>query len=68
MTFIRGAQASNALVEAARASGIHVDTIREAGAWDVRTLGRLREIIGAMDPDIVQTHSVKSHFLMRMSR
>ena len=54
-------------MDAARSEGIRVDTIPEAGAWDMRTLAALRQLIAQLQPQIVQTHSVKSHFLMRMS-
>ncbi len=67
VTYIRGPHSTNALIEAAHAANLRIETIRESGPWDFRTLDALRRTIGKIQPDIVQTHSIKSHFLMRMS-
>src|SRR5439155_322137 len=41
--------------------------IAERFALDPRVLGRIRKIVASTNPDILQTHSVKSHFLIRTS-
>jgi glycosyltransferase involved in cell wall biosynthesis len=49
-------------------SGIWTDVIEERSVFDVaRQLSQLREIVGRRAPDIVQSHGVKSHFLLRLS-
>jgi len=65
-TFCRG-QATNSFIEAARENDIEVDVIRERSRFDFSSLRQMREIVRARRPDIVQTHGVKSHFLMRFS-
>jgi glycosyltransferase involved in cell wall biosynthesis len=68
VAYQRGSDApQNPFVEAARAAGIPVDIIHETGRFDASVLAQLRTIVAARDPDIIQTHNVKSHFLMRLS-
>jgi glycosyltransferase involved in cell wall biosynthesis len=57
----------NAFVSAARAAGVEVLLIPESFRFDPRALAGLRRAIEQHAPDIVQTHSVKSHFLLRLS-
>lgn len=57
----------NAFVAAAREAGIEVDVIRERFRFDTRVIGELRAIVDRRAPDIIQTHGVKSHFLLRLS-
>lgn len=59
--------AVNPFVAAARESGITVDVMREGFRFDRRVLDQLREIVERRRPDVIQTHQVKSHFLMKMS-
>lgn len=68
-TYERGAGAgeTNKFVTAARESGLTLDLITEQGRFDRSVLRRIRRIIAERNPDIVQTHNVKSHFLMRLS-
>jgi glycosyltransferase involved in cell wall biosynthesis len=54
-------------IATAREAGIEVDVIDERSRFDVRVIGSLRGIIERRAPNIVQTHNVKSHFLMRRS-
>ena len=69
-TFVRsqgqGAKANQFLEEAA-AQQVDVHTITERSAFDFRGLGRLKHLARQLSPDIVETHSVKSHFLVRLS-
>jgi glycosyltransferase involved in cell wall biosynthesis len=58
----------NEFVKAARELGLEVDIIPERFRFDLRVIPSLREAIERRAPDIVLTHHVKSHFLMKMSR
>lgn len=57
----------NAFVAAAREDGIEVDVIPERFRFDTRVIGKLRAVVERRAPDIIQTHGVKSHFLLRLS-
>jgi glycosyltransferase involved in cell wall biosynthesis len=61
------ARGPNPFVVAARAAGVEVDVIRERFRFDPRVLGELRSIVERHRPDIIQTHQVKSHFLLKLS-
>lgn len=61
-------QSPNEFVAAARASGLDVDIIPERTRFDLRVIPALREIVTRRAPDIVLTHHVKSHFVMRLSQ
>jgi glycosyltransferase involved in cell wall biosynthesis len=68
ITYARGANPpANPFVDAARAEGITVDLLRERGRFDSAIVPQLRQILERRNPHIVQTHNVKSHFLMRWS-
>jgi glycosyltransferase involved in cell wall biosynthesis len=58
----------NQFIDEARASGVHVDIVTERGAYDTRVLGKLRKLFREQAPDVIQTHSLKSHGLVRMTR
>lgn len=49
---------------AAERMGIRCETIRENRALDLRTLSQIRALVARIQPDIVQTHNVKSAFLV----
>ena len=66
VTFDR-AGSSAEFVEAARGLGLEVDVIPERGRFDRSVIAALRTIINRRRPDIVVTHQVKSHFLVRLS-
>jgi glycosyltransferase involved in cell wall biosynthesis len=63
-TFIRGSD-SNLFIESVRTSEIPVETIRERGAGDFGVFRQLSDVVGRVNPDVIQTHAVKSHFLAR---
>jgi glycosyltransferase involved in cell wall biosynthesis len=66
-TFYRKAsEASNEFVVACRDAGLDVQLIRERFAFDTAVIPRLREIVQSYNPHIIQTHAVKSHFLVRL--
>lgn len=62
-----GASSASELLRTAESAGVPVYVIREGFRGDPRILSRLRRLVDELRPDIVQTHSVKSHFLMRLS-
>jgi glycosyltransferase involved in cell wall biosynthesis len=64
VTFTRG-ETSNQFLETARQSGVPVETIHEQGAFDRKVVRSLSQIATRLQPDIIQTHAVKSHFLAR---
>jgi len=66
----RGARSDSKLgfIAAAREMGLEVDVIPEITRFDLRVLPALREIVKQHAPDIIATHQVKSHFLMKLSR
>src|SRR5260221_662051 len=71
ITFDRGSdhqQRANEFVEATQAAGIEIDVIPERRRFDLAVVSALKEIVGQRQPDLVITHSVKSHFLMWRSR
>jgi glycosyltransferase involved in cell wall biosynthesis len=57
----------NPFAAAAREAGLEVEIIGERYRFDHRVIHDLREITRRRAPDIVQSHSVKSHFLVRWS-
>jgi glycosyltransferase involved in cell wall biosynthesis len=59
--------APNRFVEAAREAGVVVDVIEERFRFDPGVFGQLRRIFERRAPDIVETHMIKSHFLVRLS-
>ena len=61
-------EAPNEFVAAARELGLEVDIIPERFRFDLRVIPGLRASIERRAPDIVLTHHVKSHFLMKLSR
>ena len=62
-----GSPATNAFLEALREAGIPAFTIVQRSVTDRRAIAGLREAVRRFTPDIVQTHAVKGHFLLRMS-
>jgi glycosyltransferase involved in cell wall biosynthesis len=68
IAFARGDEHRNAFIAAAQAAGVAVDVIHERFAFDVSVISQLRRIVQARQPDIIQTHAVKSHFLVWLTR
>jgi len=62
-----GSASPNVFVAAARAEGIEVDVIRESFRFQPSIIRRLRAIVAQRRPDIIQTHMVKSHFLIKLA-
>lgn len=60
-------RAPNEFVAAARGAGIEVDVIAERFRFDTRVAGELRRVVERRAPDIVETHMIKSHFLVKLT-
>jgi glycosyltransferase involved in cell wall biosynthesis len=56
---------SNLFIETAGREGVTVHALREAGRFDRAVIAALRALAAELKPDIVQSHAVKSHFLVR---
>ncbi len=47
--------------------GIAVHPIAERFRFDLGVLAQLRQLVASVRPDVIETHHVKSHFLVRLS-
>lgn len=69
LSFLRpGPLGQNQFIDAVRSAGLHIDVVHERHAFDPQVLKRLRKLFQERSPDIIQTHGVKSHFLIRLIR
>lgn len=59
--------ASSLFIETARRGAMPVHVIPESGRFDPSVLAGLEALVRELTPDILQTHAVKSHFLVRKS-
>ena len=59
--------APNEFVVRSREAGVPVDVIGERFPFDWRVITALRRVAGRRKPHIIETHHVKSHFLLRLS-
>ncbi len=66
VTFDRG-RAGDEFPEAVRAAGVGMTAIPERGRFDRSVLPKLKALVRELRPAILQTHAVKSHFLMANS-
>ena len=71
-TFERSGRAAtehrrNEFIDAAMTRKIPIYCVREDSAFDPRVIGELRDVISRIKPDVIETHAVKSHFLIRLS-
>src|SRR5262249_47065721 len=55
----------NPFIAACESAGVPVDVVHEQGRFDRSIIPQITEAMTNRQPDIVQTHNVKSHFLMR---
>jgi glycosyltransferase involved in cell wall biosynthesis len=65
---LEGTKAPNEFVTVARELGLAVEIIPERRRFDFSVLPKLKKIINEHSPDLVVSHSVKSHFLLWRSR
>ena len=56
---------SDVLLNAAKQAGIPAHVIAERGRFDGSVMAKLADLASEWKPDILQTHAVKSHFLVR---
>ena len=61
-------QRANDFITAVHHADIEIDVIPEQRRFDLSVISALKEIVARRQPDIVVTHSVKSHFIMWRSR
>ena len=59
--------APNRFVEAAREAGVTVDVIEERFRFDPSVVGQLRRVVARRAPHVVETHMIKSHFLVKLA-
>jgi glycosyltransferase involved in cell wall biosynthesis len=55
------------LIDAARHLDIPSERVPERFVFDLQVVSRLRKLVERLNPDVIQTHASKSHFLMRCS-
>ena len=67
VTFARPHDGPNGLIDRARRAGLPVHVLEESGPFDLSLLPKVRQLIRSLAPDIIQTHHVKSHFLIARS-
>lgn len=67
VTYLRGTEES-ALARTAKEAGLAVRTIAERRRWDPKVLGQLKRVVTEINPDVLETRNVKSHFLVRLTR
>src|SRR5579875_2801304 len=72
VTFVRDAGSAsnglrNAFLRALDEAGLRSHVVAERFRFDPRSVSELREAVRSHAPDVFQTHSVKSHFLVRIS-
>jgi glycosyltransferase involved in cell wall biosynthesis len=60
-------ESPNSFVTAARAEGVEVEVIDEKFRFDPAVIPALQRIAVQRQPDIIQTHMVKSHFLIKLA-
>ena len=63
-TFVRGEE-SNLFVATAAQESIPIHLFQERGRFDRAVMASLTELVERLKPDVIQTHAVKSHFLVR---
>ena len=69
-TFMRGGHAApgvtNPFIDAARNADLQVHVIPEKRRFDLGVIAQLKRLFAAHQPQLVQTHSVKSHVLLAL--
>jgi glycosyltransferase involved in cell wall biosynthesis len=66
-TFNRSHRISNDFFFACKKAGLEAHVVQERFLFDLAVVPALRNLIDICQPDIIQSHAVKSHFLVRMS-
>lgn len=55
------------LIAAAQQAEVAVEPVPERFVFDLQVISRLRKLMERLNPDVIQTHAAKSHFLLRAS-
>lgn len=58
----------DSFVHKARAGGVNVDILDERFRFDPNVIEQLKQLVARQGPDVIQTHMIKSHFLVKLSR
>lgn len=66
VTYRRNDQ-QTAFAAAALSSGIPVIEVPERGRWDLKLVPEMKRIVREFKPDILETHNIKSHFLVHVT-
>jgi glycosyltransferase involved in cell wall biosynthesis len=66
-TYRRGDRTPGPLLEGIAAAGLDSELLIEKQRFDTAVAGQIRTLVDRYRPDVVQTHMVKSHFMMRYS-
>ena len=66
-TFVRGGDPPSAFADAVREAGIPLAPIPERSRFDRAVPARIQALAAELQPTILQTHAVKSHFLVYRS-
>lgn len=67
-TYHRGNEpVDNDFVVACKKADLEIHIIHERFLFDLAVIPAIRRLIDRFQPDIIQTHAVKSHFLVRLS-
>lgn len=65
--FARGSATDHPILATARKAGVAAEPIFERGRFDRRVISALRNRLRGFQPHVLQTHGVKSHFIIRLS-
>ena len=65
-TFLRK-ESANFFTERLESLSIPLFPISEESPFDLSTIQKLKRLVAKVQPDLIQTHAVKSHFLVRLS-
>jgi glycosyltransferase involved in cell wall biosynthesis len=68
LTFMRrqDGPTTNPFIDAARTADLQVHVIKENRRFDLGVPAQLRQLFAEQQPKVIQTHSVKSHFLLAL--
>jgi glycosyltransferase involved in cell wall biosynthesis len=56
---------ANGFVQAARKAGLPIEVMAERYRFDREVIPQLKEVVRRVKPDLIQTHNVKPHFLVK---
>ncbi|MEW6126323.1 MAG: glycosyltransferase family 4 protein [Acidobacteriota bacterium] len=61
------ANSSNEFIACAQEKSIPIEIIEERFRFDTRIIGDVKKLVNQLQPEVIQTHNVKSHFLVNAS-